>query len=98
MIRQHISLEIRGKRKGYIDYTDEQDAPRVSFEVSLPWFPAEKQRVIHYLNKRRSYEIPLSSDDTDQYETRVRKPTSHISYFQLALSELGISTGVFLSK
>lgn len=99
METRNLSLELNdGIVKGEVRFTDKQNPPYVDFEVVLKGHPLAKSRVIKYLNKEQSYEIPISSEVTDQYKTVVRNPTMRIDYFLLALCELGVHTEVFLSR
>ena len=101
MIKQNITLGIRGKAAGHILYSDKQSPPNVFFEVILKGHPAERMAIITYLTTKRSYRIPEPEtsdmrDDDDIILTR--KPTSRLDYFQLALNEMGRHIGIFLAR
>jgi len=87
-----------GDGLGHIEYNDSQNYPNVGFEVVLKGRPGDRKSVVDYLTTRRSFDIPYTSDVTDQYDTFVALPTAQIDYFELALCELGERLGIFLTK
>ena len=96
--RQNIGMVMHGVADGYIEYTDTQDPPVVSFRVVLKRRQVARMAVINYLTTKREFLIPFRSDITDQYREETHVPTANIDLFEQALNELGSTIGVFLTK
>ncbi|MHC4644048.1 MAG: hypothetical protein ACYTBJ_01005 [Planctomycetota bacterium] len=98
MIRQNLAYDIGGPIKGYIDYDDKQNHPKVLFEVVLKGNPLGAQAIRTYLTTVRLFEMGKSKPEgTDQYDEVRRAPTANIRYFEQALQELGSRFGIFLA-
>ena len=96
--RQNIGLTMHGKVAGYIEYTNIQDPPAVSFEVVLKGYEVARLSIIGYLTTQREFFIPFRSDITDQYRIEDHIPTENIDLFEQSLLTLGSRIGVFLIK
>ena len=96
--RQNIGMTMHGKVDGYIEYTNIQDPPAVSFEVVLKNHKVARLSIIGYLTRKRNFFIPFRSDITDQYREETHVPTENIDLFEQSLLTLGSRIGVFLIK
>jgi hypothetical protein len=94
--RQNIGIKMHGEADGYIEYSDTQKSPEVSFNVVLNNRPVGRRAVIRYLTTKREFFIPFRSDITDQYREETHVPTVNIDIFEQALNELGSAVGIFL--
>jgi len=89
---ESIGIKYNGIR-GEIIY-DENDPKNFRIEHSDP---DVVEKVTEFLNEKRKYPIP-ESGRIDDYRIVEAMPTDNVTFFELALNVLAVSTGVFITE